>query len=140
MQSVSVVQKLSKGDEVLVYNEHGNLRDSSSELFTQFIGILLEDPDIIFHARNERNIRAHTVITYSDVDINRGNGMTRSTGTFTAPASGTYYFQFQGVNSLFGSNRYAGFYIEYGGRFKAASYINKVRLFTCANLHTGRSK
>ena len=98
MQAVAVVRKLKKGDQILVSNEYGNLRDSSSEMFTQFIGILLDSSDVIFNAERTTNVNTIGTITYSSVDVNHGNGMSASEGIFTAPVTGTYYFHFQGVS------------------------------------------
>ena len=98
MQAVAVVRKLNKGDQVLVSNEYGNLRDSSSEMFTQFNGILLEDSEIIFNAERDTNVNTARTITYSSCDVNHGNGMSASGGIFTAPVTGTYFFHVQGVS------------------------------------------
>ena len=97
MQPLAIVRKLNKGDKVLVYNEHGNLRDSSSELFTQFIGMLLDNTEVVFNANRETDFTGKDTIPYSSVDVNLGNGMTAA-GTFTAPVSGIYYFHYQAVS------------------------------------------
>ena len=97
MQPLAVVLQLNKGDKVLVYNEHGNLRDSSSELFTQFIGMLLDNSGVIFNAHRESDFTGKGTIPYSSVDVNIGEGMTVA-GTFTAPVSGIYYFHYQAVS------------------------------------------
>ena len=101
MQAVAVVRKLMKNDKVLVNMEYGNLRDSGSEKYTQFIGMLLEESDVIFNANGVSNKiderRDEGIVSYLDVDVNVGNGMT-ATGNFTAPISGIYYFHFQAVS------------------------------------------
>ena len=117
MQAVAVVRKLNTGDKVLVDNEYGNLRDSGSELLTQFIGILLEDPEVIFNVHRETNFTGKGIITYSGIDVNLGNGMSASDGIFTAPISGTYYFHFQGVSD---HNSYVNIY--HNGGLIASSF------------------
>ena len=108
MEPLAVVRQLNKGDTVLVYNEYGNLRDSNSELFTQFIGMLLDPSEVIFNAHRETDFTGKGTIPYSTVDINLGYGMTVA-GTFTAPVAGIYYFHYQAVSQDNGSNdAYAG--------------------------------
>lgn len=98
MQAVAVVLQLNVGDEVLVKIRQGNLKDSSSELYTQFVGMLLHSK-IIFNAsrrrfdQNKKGVGG--ILDYSDIDVNVGNGMDASSGNFTAPVSGKYFFYFQ---------------------------------------------
>lgn len=96
MQAISVLRKLNKDDQVLVSIEYGNLRDSHSELYTQFIGMLLGSTEVVFSANRASDFSEKGPIPYSEIDINQGNGLTTS-GTFTAPVSGVYFFHFQGV-------------------------------------------
>lgn len=129
MQAVAVVRKVYKGDQVLVSLEYGNLRDSSSELYTQFIGMLLEDSEVIFNVNRQTSFKGSGIVTYSGIGVNLGNGMSASDGIFTAPVSGTYYFHFQGVA-----------YISKGGSIftylthnetRVACAFKKVSLFFC---------
>ena len=98
MQAVAVVRKLNTGDKVLVDNEYGNFRDSGSELFTQFIGMRLDDTGVIFNANLNAYFTGKATVTYSSSDVNLGNGMKAKEGIFTAPVAGTYYFHFQTVS------------------------------------------
>ena len=85
MQAIAVVRKLNTGDKVLVDNEYGNFRDSGSELFTQFIGMRLDDTGVIFNANLNAYFTGKATVTYSSSDVNLGNGMKDSEGIFTAP-------------------------------------------------------
>ena len=125
MQAVAIVRKLNKGDQVLVSNKYGNLRDSSSEKFTQFIGMLLDDSEVIFNAERDTNVHTVGTITYSSCDVNHGNGMSASGGIFTAPVTGTYYFHFQGVSD---HNSKSSLYLNlyHGNTFFASSYTRFV--------------
>ena len=67
MQPLSIIRQLNNGDEVLVYNEHGNLRDSSSDLFTQFIGMLLDNTEVIFNANRDTDFTGMRNIPFSNV-------------------------------------------------------------------------
>ena len=98
MQAIAVVRKLNTGDKVLVDNEYGNLRDGGSELFTQFIGMLLDDTGVIFNANLNASFTQTGTVTYSASDVNHGNGMKASEGIFNVPVSGIYYFHFQAVS------------------------------------------
>ena len=42
----------------------------------------------------------NTVITYNNLNVNEGNGMSTSTGVFTAPKKGIYQFQFNGITNI----------------------------------------
>ena len=126
MQSVAVVRQLNKGDEVLVYNENGKLRDSSSELYTQFIGIRLDNPEVVFNANRETNFTGKGTIPFSSIEVNVGNGMAVG-GTFTAPVSGIYYFHYQGVSQ---NNRVDDAFanILHNGTRVSSCYAQTVRL------------
>ena len=124
MQSLAIVRQLNKDDEVLVYNENGKLRDSSSDLFTHFIGIRLDNPEVVFNAHRETDFTGKGAIPYSNVDVNLGNGMT-AVGTFTAPVSGIYYFHYQGVSQNNGGNQ-AYAQIMYNGKGIAGTYAYTV--------------
>ena len=126
MQPLSIIRQLNKGDEVLVYNESGKLRDSSSDLFTQFIGMLLDNTEVIFNAHSETDFTGKGTIPFSNVDVNLGNGMTVA-GTFTAPVSGTYYFHYQGVSQ---NNRLDDAFanILHNGKRVSSCYAQTVRL------------
>ena len=124
MQPLSIIRQLNKGDEVLVYNEHGNLRDSSSDLFTQFIGMLLDNTEVIFNANRDTDFTGKRTIPFSNVDVNLGNGMTVA-GTFTAPVSGTYYFHYQAISQNNGDDD--AFANIYNGKRVSSCYSVTVR-------------
>ena len=126
MQPLAIVRKLTKGDKVLVYNEHGNLRDSSSELFTQFIGMLLDNTEVIFNANRETDFTDRGAVPYSNVDVNLGNGMT-VVGTFTAPVSGIYYFHYQAVSQNHRSV-YAYASLKHNGKTISSCYSSSRRV------------
>ena len=113
MQSVSVVLKLSTGDQVTVFNEYGSLQKDF-----QFIGMLLDDNKVIFNADRETSLKNKGTITYSSVDVNVGSGM-NTNGIFTAPVSGIYYFHFHGV-SQGTQNNYINLYHD--GEIVSSSY------------------
>ena len=125
MQSVAVVRQLNKGDEVLVHNENGKLRDSSSELFTQFIGMLLDNTEVIFNANLETDFTDGGRIPYPKVNINVLNGIS-TRGTFTAPVSGTYYLHYQAVSQNNGGD-HAFANINYHGKRISSCYSLTVR-------------
>ena len=128
MQAVAVVRKLNTGDKVLVDNEYGNLRDSSSELFTQFIGMLLDDTGVIFNANRDANFTGKGTVTYSGSEVNLGNGMKASEGIFNVPVTGVYYFHFQAVSD---HKRTNGVFtnIHLNGKRISSSYKYAVRYF-----------
>ena len=126
MQAIAVVRKLNTGDKVLVDNEYGNFRDSSSELFTQFIGMLIDNSGPIFNAYRETNFAGAGNITYSGSHANVGNGMTEKDGLFIAPVSGTYYLHFQGVSDH-KSSRSIFTNIKLNGKTISSAYKHAVR-------------
>ena len=53
---------------------------------------------VAFHVqRNESFSKLNVPIAYNVIVTNNGNGMNQTTGTFTAPVTGLYYFAWNGL-------------------------------------------
>ena len=126
MQDLAVILKLYTGDQVKVGTDYGTIRSD-----IQFNGMLLDDNEVIFNANRETEFSKKGTITYSNVDVNVGSAMNTS-GIFTAPVSGIYFFHFQSV-SQGQSNNYINLYHD--GKIVSSSY-KRVRSDYCFILHT----
>lgn len=57
-------------------------------------------PDVSFHVSLERSFSNNKeYVPYDYIVLNRGNGLNKTTGIFTAPRAGTYLFTFTAVTN-----------------------------------------
>ena len=109
-------------------NPQANLHVQGNGLFS---GYVLQNGVPCFHAsRNAGNLSGNITIIYNLVWINNTNSYNNSTGIFTAPVSGNYYFNVFGMGNLNliyldirknGSSIGARPYENNGGTYQAAS-------------------
>ena len=75
--------------------------------------------EVIFNAYRFDNISLPGTITYSGANVNLRNGLDPSTGIFTAPTPGFYFFQFQAL----AANGKANFIsIKHNGEMVSSTY------------------
>ncbi len=104
------------------------------------------------HFHVQRNSHFKTKLTPIPFDlavVNEGNAMNLTSGIFTAPRPGTYFFSFTGVAHLYSSSSYVEFYsyLFLNGNLIGSNFVqenntpvdqyNPVTLQSTLNLKTG---
>ena len=86
-----------------------------------------------FHAyRDAGNVAAANQIIFNGTRLNRGNHYNTSTGFFTAPVAGPYWFFFWGMDAA-GSTTYNNQYVRLQ---RNSSGTNELRIYTSTNSTT----
>ena len=123
MNSLSTVLHLNKNEEVYMKQaSKAKLRDAPKHRFTQFVGYLLNQ-DVSFGCLGKKSVYTNGKMTYGTVKINLGNGLTASTGIFTAPVSGNYAFHLHGLHYSDG-NEYSKISFRLNNEQVSGTYVN----------------
>ena len=103
---ISATLNLNPGDQVDLWLSSGSIFDDASHK-TMFSGMLLaasddfkSSSDVYFNVQRQSNYDTiNSVVPYEVTQLNIGGAMNISSGVFTAPTSGRYFFSFNAVSA-----------------------------------------